>query len=282
MKNNKVDIIYDYFNDKLSETDKARVEQELKVSSEYNKTLDNIKVLHDILPYSNKEVEPPNDMKQRILSSIVNEDNDSSKDIESANTHDKNTTHNLANTHQNDTHDAYSTQQDNQDNATTQQNPKRNTKKGMRKQIPLIIMAAILLLSLIGNGVQYFNHKASPKQDTSMINKHKAQSMTLKPMAKNKTNGQAYISNKNGNSKLMVEANDIKSTQGNEVYQVWVIKGDKPHPAGTLATNNNKGMVVADLNHMNIDKKDTIALTLEPSPNNTQPKGKMIMASSKV
>ena len=281
MKDSKVDIIYDYFNDKLCESEKAHVEHELKVSSEYNEALDEIAVLHDILPYSNKEVEPPKDMKKRILSTVIDELNDASTDTESEPIDNKNHAKKYTQTHQNSHRSSDSTRYDKD---TTQSDNKYRKKKGIRSQIPLIIMAAILLLSLIGNGMQYFNHKSSTKQNTAMINKDKSHSMSLKPMTKSKdeTNGHAYVSNNKDNSKLMVEANNIKSTKGNEVYQVWVIKNDKPHAAATLATTNNKGMAVADLSHMNIDKEDTIALTLEPSPNNDKPKGQMIMASSKV
>lgn len=281
MKDNKVDIIYDYFNDKLSESDKAHVEHELNVSSEYNEALDEITVLHDILPYSSKEVEPPKDMKKRILSNVMNEQNDVATDTESEPIHQTNNTKKSTHRHQNGHRNSYATQHDKH---KTHSDHKRRTKKGIRRQIPLIIMAAVLLLSLIGNGMQYFNHKNPPKQNTTMINKNKAHSMPLKPMSKHSDNtkGHAYVSNDKDNSKLMVEANNIKATKGNEVYQVWVIKNDKPHAAATLATTNNKGMAVADLNDMNIDKEDTIALTLEPSPNNDKPKGQMIMASSKV
>ena len=41
-------------------------------------------------------------------------------------------------------------------------------------------------------------------------------------------------------------------------------------------------MVVFDLNDLDVDKNDTIAITLEPSPNNAEPKGQMIMASKEV
>ena len=63
MKDNRVDKLYDYFNDNLSESEKEQVEKELDLSSESHETLDDLNVLHDSLPYSNQEIEPPTGMK---------------------------------------------------------------------------------------------------------------------------------------------------------------------------------------------------------------------------
>ena len=49
------------------------------------KTLKDIEILHDTLPYKNKQVEAPIGMKQRILESVLNEDKTSGKDIKSEN-----------------------------------------------------------------------------------------------------------------------------------------------------------------------------------------------------
>ncbi|WP_432755867.1 hypothetical protein [Staphylococcus equorum] len=66
MKDNKVDKLYDYFNGNLSESEKEQVEKELDLSSESHETLDDLNVLHDSLPYSNQEIEPPTGMKKEF------------------------------------------------------------------------------------------------------------------------------------------------------------------------------------------------------------------------
>lgn len=276
MKDNEIDKIYDYFNDKLSESERAQVEQELNMSYESKNTLDSIDVLHQTLPYSDKIVDPPTGMKQRILESVLNEE------------HDTKTNSNVEK-QQHQEHDEQSYENDINSSQQTHQYvkqktaPKRNDdKKAGFKHISVAIMAALLLLSLVGNGVQYFKQKASQNQPTSMINTNDAQSINLKSMDESKTQGQAYVSSNKTHTKLMVEANDIKATKGNEVYQVWVIKDNKPYPAGTFATKNDKGMVVFDLSDIDVNANDTIALTLEPSPNNNEPKGQMIMKSNKI
>lgn len=247
MENNKVDRIYDYFNDNLNENEKNEVEQELLFSSESNNILNHINVLHKTLPYSDKEVEPPTGMKQRILKSVQNTENNVLPDEEIEN---------------------------------EQKSSNIRKKKVFSKVFATITIAAILLLSLIGNGIQYINHKESKKQTESMVNTNDAKTIALKSMNKSKAKGQAYIDKKT--NKLMIKTDHIEPTRDNEIYQVWVIKNDKPHAAGAFSPKNNKGMVISDLNDLNIEKNDIIALTLENSPNNKKPKGQMVMASEKV
>lgn len=266
MNDKKVDKIYDYFNDNLDEHEKEEIEKELNSSSESDETLNDINILHDTLPYSNKEVEPPTGMKQRILDAVINEEHENQQ--------------NQSSHYNQDTTPLQ--KRDTQNTNESQQYKQSDYKHTWVKKLSIGIMAALLLLSLIGNGVQYFNHKESQKQSSPLINTNDTHAINLKSMNEEKTQGQAYVSNSQTNNKLMVEANDIEATTGNEVYQVWVIKDDKPYPAGTFATKNNKGMVVFDLNDIDVDKNDTIAITLEPSPNNAEPKGQMIMASKEV
>ncbi|MDH9159732.1 anti-sigma factor [Staphylococcus succinus] len=272
MKDNKVDEIYDYFNDKLSESEKERVEEELNLSSESHKTLKDIEILHDTLPYKNKQVEPPIGMKQRILESVLNEEKTSDKDIKNENQEEG----------FNSTNSETNNQFQQHINVSTQDNKKH--KSAVIKRFSVGIIAAMLLLSLIGNGVQFWGNKEPKNQSTSMINTGDAKAINLKSMSNDKTQGQAYLSNTNNKTdrKLIVEAKDIETTKGNQVYQVWVLKDNKPYPAGAFSSENNKGMVVFDLSNIDIDKNDKIALTLEPSPNNTEPKGQMVMASSEI
>ena len=43
-----------------------------------------------------------------------------------------------------------------------------------------------------------------------------------------------------------------------------------------------KAWLFFDLSNVDVDKEDKIAITLEPSPNNKQPKGQMIMSSNEI
>src|SRR5699024_7470526 len=156
MKDNKVDKIYEYFNDKLSESEKVQVEQELNMSSESKETLDSINILHQTLPYSNKEVDPPTGMKQRILESVLNEEN--GDDITDAKSYKGGMC------------DSIETHQYKKPTTSPKQNDDKKPKIPLFRRISVGIMAALLLLSLIGNGVQYFKQKESQNQSTPMIN----------------------------------------------------------------------------------------------------------------
>ncbi|MFU1787613.1 anti-sigma factor [Mammaliicoccus sciuri] len=80
---------------------------------------------------------------------------------------------------------------------------------------------------------------------------------------------------------LVVQAQNLQETKGNEAYQVWILKGEKPYRAGTFVSSKNSGIVIFDLSDIELDKQDKIAITLEPSPNNQAPEGDIIMAGEK-
>ena len=169
MRDSKVDKIYDYFNDKLSKSEKVQVEQELNSTSESHKTLKDIEILHDTLPYNNKEVEPPTGMKQRILESVLNENKTTNKDTENENEEDD------FSFTSSDTNNQFQ-----QNSNVSKQNNNKKNKSVVIKRFSMGIIAAMLLLSLIGNGVQFFGHKESKKQSTSMINTGDAKTINLK------------------------------------------------------------------------------------------------------
>ncbi|MEH7146916.1 sigma-70 family RNA polymerase sigma factor, partial [Priestia megaterium] len=74
----------------------------------------------------------------------------------------------------------------------------------------------------------------------------------------------------------------LGTVKGNEVYQVWLIKGDKPHPAGAFVTDKNgNGTVVYTMSQKEqTEKWDVMAITLEPNANNKTPKGNVVLSSA--
>ncbi|MEK3880705.1 anti-sigma factor [Paenibacillus sp. FSL M7-0420] len=75
---------------------------------------------------------------------------------------------------------------------------------------------------------------------------------------------------------LVLQAEDLPELTGTEVYQVWLIKGDKPVNAGTFISQDGNGAL-----YYSFDPKayDTIAVTLEPDGAGETPRGKMILAA---
>ncbi|NQD68382.1 anti-sigma factor, partial [Bacillus haikouensis] len=82
-------------------------------------------------------------------------------------------------------------------------------------------------------------------------------------------------------SSLVVQASQLEDLSKEEVFQVWLIKDEKPQRAGTFVTGEDgKGSVVFKMNK-EFDKIDwdTVAITLEPDANSQLPQGEIVLAS---
>lgn len=76
---------------------------------------------------------------------------------------------------------------------------------------------------------------------------------------------------------LVVQAENLPTLEGNEAFQVWLIKGDTPQNAGTFLSHNGTGAVYYTLDSAN--DYDTVAITLEPDAMGDEPRGTMILAA---
>ncbi|WP_440119657.1 anti-sigma factor [Paenibacillus sp. QZ-Y1] len=75
---------------------------------------------------------------------------------------------------------------------------------------------------------------------------------------------------------LVVQAEKLPQLQGNEAFQVWLIKGDSAQNAGTFLTHDGTGAVYYTLESSGYD---TVAITLEPDAMGDQPRGSMVLAA---
>ncbi|WFR63254.1 anti-sigma factor [Paenibacillus amylolyticus] len=76
---------------------------------------------------------------------------------------------------------------------------------------------------------------------------------------------------------LVVQAENLPNLEGNEAFQVWLIKGDTPQNAGTFLSRDGTGAVYYTLDSAN--DYDTVAITLEPDAMGEEPRGTMILAA---
>jgi len=76
---------------------------------------------------------------------------------------------------------------------------------------------------------------------------------------------------------LVVQAEKLPVLEGNQAFQVWLIKGDTPKNAGTFLSHDGTGAVYYTLDSAN--DYDTVAITLEPDALGDQPRGTMILAA---
>ena len=77
---------------------------------------------------------------------------------------------------------------------------------------------------------------------------------------------------------LLLDAENLPALAEDKLYQVWVLEGDQPYPAGVVQpTEAGKGNISHQLTDLS-GTWDTIAITIEEQPNLTAPQGQMILA----
>lgn len=84
------------------------------------------------------------------------------------------------------------------------------------------------------------------------------------------------VIDKNG-THLLVQAEQLPKLQGNEAYQVWLIKGQEKFSAGTFLSAEGTGALYYTLKNGGYD---TVAITLEPDAFGDQPRGEIVLAAS--
>lgn len=75
---------------------------------------------------------------------------------------------------------------------------------------------------------------------------------------------------------LMVLADDMPELEGNEAFQVWLMRDEEPVNAGTFHTDNGQGAL-----HYTFEQSgyDTVAITHEPDAEGDEPRGEMVLAA---
>lgn len=75
---------------------------------------------------------------------------------------------------------------------------------------------------------------------------------------------------------LMVLADDMPELEGDEAFQVWLMRDEQPVNAGTFHTDNGQGAL-----HYTFEQSgyDTVAITHEPDAEGAEPRGEMVLAA---
>ncbi|TYR74683.1 anti-sigma factor [Rossellomorea vietnamensis] len=141
-------------------------------------------------------------------------------------------------------------------------------------------VAALLAVSLIGNA--YFFTQLGEQQETAEVEESIDKVVKYAEMAAVEGNakGTASIVKQGDETKLVVQASDLRGLSDEEVYQVWLIKDEKPERAGTFTIENGRGSVVFSFNenYENIEW-DMVAVSHEPDADSQTPKGNVVLAS---
>lgn len=153
-------------------------------------------------------------------------------------------------------------------------------KEKPRKRWILPSVAAVLALSLLGNAYMFTQIQKEEEIVEQATIDQVTQYVELAAV-KGNAKGTASIIKQGGQSSLVVQASQLQDLSQEEVYQVWLIKDEKPQRAGTFVTGQDgKGSAVFKLNkEFAKEDWDTVAITLEPDANSQLPQGDIILAS---
>ncbi|ANU10953.1 hypothetical protein A1A1_18317 [Planococcus antarcticus DSM 14505] len=237
MTNMDCDRLVDYLNGTLSADEIQQFEQHLKTCTECQEMIE----VTGELPYLADPVEPPADMKVRILSNVFEEIPE-------------------------------------QNNPPAALKPTMSPiplhKKKSKANIWKPLIAAVLLVSLLGNGYAF---QQLSDQDDALETAIK--SFELQPNETFSGTATAALIEEEGLLNLVVQADQLAELDASQVYQVWLIKDGQPIPAGAFSPNpNGEGASYYQLEE-NTEEWDTIAITLEPETGNETPEGEIVLSS---
>ncbi len=237
MTNIDCEYLVDYLNGTLSKEETVQFEQHLKTCTECQEIVE----ATSELPYLADPVEPPADMKARILSNVFKEDIEKDKQPAAL---------------------------------KPAMSPIPIHKNKRKESVWKPLLAAVLLLSLIGNAYAFFQLSDQDQETETAI-----QSIQLQSNETFTGTATAAMIKEEGSVNLVVQADQLTELEASQVYQVWLIKDGKPVPAGAFSPNpNGEGASYYQIEDAAKDW-DTIAITLEPNTGNVSPKGEIVLSS---
>ncbi|UOQ84039.1 anti-sigma factor [Gracilibacillus salinarum] len=244
--NKQCEKVINYFNDQLTEIEIEQFEEHLASCDTCQEELKELQELTEDLPFISEPVTPNEGMKDRVLGNILQEEQETTAEAVTP-------------------------------IVRTEQQPKRKFQKWIQNGL-----AAALVLSLIGN-IYLLNQPAdSPGNETAATIDEIINSVTLEDTEIMNAAGRASIVENNGEKVLLVQAENLQEIEGDQAYQVWLLEEEKPYRAGTFVPNQvGEGAVafsLSELEESNVNW-DTIAITLEPSADNQEPQGDIILAA---
>ncbi|HSI67330.1 MAG TPA: anti-sigma factor [Planococcus sp. (in: firmicutes)] len=240
------DHLVDYLSGTLSPKETREFEEHLTTCKDCQEIVE----VTGELPYLAESAEPPAGMKSRILSNVFEEEQETPAPLAAAPAKEK-----------------------------TQGQPKAMPMKQrtVKRSWWTPLIAAVLLVSLLGNAYAFW--QLSDREDPAGPTQSAFNSVNLEPTETFAGTGTAAIIRDEDSLELVVQATELEELQEGQVYQVWLIRGDEPIPAGAFTANpDGEGATHYNLED-DIEGWDTIAITLEPQAGNQLPQGEVVLSS---
>ncbi|REJ10447.1 hypothetical protein DYE48_02900 [Halobacillus trueperi] len=264
MNDKQCENVLDYLNDQLNEKEKNEFEQHLRECPDCQEEVQELEGLMGDIPAYMKEATPPAGMRERVLNGVFNEEEDGH---------------------------GYE--------AKEKQTPVLSPKKPNKWKVWAGALAAGLLLSVGGNifaGLQ-LQQLSSQNEDlesnlsdlqvalSELEDRESENGDTVTPTERTQLastgeagSGVATLVDRNIGSELLVQVEELSQLEGDQVYQVWLIEGENPEPAGAFTTDGEgNGAVTFRIDEENQKSWDAIAITKEPQPNNQLPEGDVVL-----
>ena len=238
--------LVDYFNEQLSEVEKHAFEKHLETCEECALELAEWQSLTDDLPYVSAPINPPEGMKERILSNVFEEE--ATKEVTPVTPIVKN------------------------DKVTP-----------IKKNRPFKWLPAVAAALMLSVGANIFLASIVKNQQDDLVAQSEAVDqllafVNLSPVEGNAT-GTASIVKHGDETRVVVQASSLPALSNDEVYQVWLIDEDGPVRAGTFKSESQDGAVVFTLPEGSKQDWTQVAVSHEPNAESKTPLGNVLMAS---
>ncbi|MGB3259660.1 anti-sigma factor [Paenisporosarcina sp.] len=243
--------LVDYFNEQLSEVEKHAFEKHLASCEDCQVELAEWQALTEDLPYVSATTNPPEGMKERILSAVFEEETIKEP---------------VANT----------------DPAPVL--PVRDIDSPLKKNRVLSWFPAVAAALMLSLGTNIFLASLVKNQQEDLVAQGEAVDqllayVNLTPVEGN-ASGTASIVKHGDETRVVVQANSLPELSNDEVYQVWLIDEEGPKRAGTFKSDSQEGAVVFTLPE-GMDRDWTqVAVSHEPNAESETPLGNVLMASN--
>ncbi|WP_173915351.1 anti-sigma factor [Halobacillus sp. Marseille-Q1614] len=247
--------VIDYLNDQLMEKERKEFEEHLRECPDCQEELQELEEIMGEFPSYMKETVPPSGMKERVLDRVFEEEEEKPE----------------------------------------QEEARVIAPKPARWKVWAGALAAGLLLSIGGNifaGLQLQQLSSQNDElETTLSDLQAAlteledRGGTVSPLMQaqlastgEEGQGMATMVDREAGAELLIQVNNLNQLEGDQVYQVWLIEGEKPEPAGTFTTNQEgNGAVTYRVDDENLKSWDAIAITKEPHANNQLPQGEIVL-----
>lgn len=145
--------------------------------------------------------------------------------------------------------------------------------------------AAVVLVLVIGFtglfGVSQWRKEALTHPEDLHLPAEVLQKYSLKPFdsAMPGASGQVWLTEKGGRLELVLQTSGLSALQGEQAYQVWLVKDGNRLNCGTFRVDSQGNGVLTYKIDEHERQFDAIGITLEPDSEGSKPRGKKVLGT---